>query len=136
MATNVDGFYKYLEGRINAPGEFNARPFYSREGDTLFFYERDVQSYAKRLNPLLTLFLASADDSLIGFKIKGVQRLITRMDRLGIEKLIMHDDSIKLKVIIELALTPPSDDPSLDRYEDELGKYEDVEIERSELRAA
>jgi hypothetical protein len=54
--------------------EFRAEPYYDRDTDSLVFYERDVRSYAKRINKYLTIYLSCADDTVVGFKIKGVQR--------------------------------------------------------------
>ena len=82
MESGLTEFFDFLKDGLAETRPFVAKPFYRAESDTLFFYGRDVPSYARRLNPMLTVFLATDDDSLVGFKIKGVQRILMRMERL------------------------------------------------------
>lgn len=136
MATGLGEYYEFLRQGLEAPGEFEPKPYYARESDTLFFYAEDVQSYAKRFNPILTIFLSTDDDRLVGFKIKGIRRIVRQMQRLGVDKIAMHDGGIKLKVFAEFALVVPADDADLtSRYEDELNhSFQDVVVDKRELQ--
>jgi hypothetical protein len=95
-----------------------------------------VPSYARRLNSLLTVFLANDDDSVNGFKIKGVQRILTRMERLGKEKFVRHDhrEGIRLTIFLEFALVAPPDEPELAGFEDAVRQYDDVIVDKRELQ--
>lgn len=59
---------------ITAPRlPFNPLPFYESATDSLIVYMRDEKSYAKQVSQRVTLFLAIADDSLVGFELSGQQ---------------------------------------------------------------
>jgi hypothetical protein len=74
MVTGLNGLAKYLKTAKIA--EFCPAPFYEPETDSLIFYIRNEQSYSRRLNAQLTLFLATKDRSFVGCEIKGVRQLI------------------------------------------------------------
>lgn len=137
MASGLNDYLNFLKEGIEQPGEFKPRPYYCQEADALFFYARDVQSYAKRLNPFVTLFLACDDDSLVGVKLKSVKRILSCLEQLAVKlNVFVVDHKIKLGILLKLALVAPADDPSLEPYEDALvKKYEDVEVD-SELFGA
>lgn len=136
MESGLTEFYEYIQEGLAQAGPFRAEPFYRPESDTLFFYGRDVPSYARRLNPLLTVFLANDDESLVGFKIKGVQRILTRMERLGKEKFVMHDDrkGIRLTIFLEFALVAPPDEPELEGFEAAARQFDNVVVDTRELQ--
>ncbi len=136
MEAGLSGYFDFLKAALSAPGQFSAKPYYNKDGDTLFFYARDVPTYAKRLNPTLTLILDANDDSLAGFKIKGIRRIVTRMQRLGMEKFTIDDQGIRLKIFIQFALVAPPEDPAMAGYEEALGQFEDVVIDEDELQMA
>lgn len=119
------------------PHRGNSRqPYYSPEGDTLFFYARDVPTYAKRLNQTLTVILDAEDDSLAGFKIKGIRRIVERMHRMGMDRFTMNHRGIGLRFLIELALVAPPDDPAMAAYEDALCQFQDHVVDADELQLA
>lgn len=136
MDSGLTEYFDVLKMGLAQTGPFVAKPFYRPESDTLYFYGHDAPSYARRLNPLLTVFLGNEDDSLIGFKIKGVQRILTRMERLGKEKFVMHDHcgGIRLTIFLEFALVAPPDEPELAGFEDAVRQYGDVIVDARELQ--
>ena len=136
MESGLTEYFDFLKEGLAQTGPFVPKPFYQPESDTLYFYGRDVPSYARRLNALLTVFLANDDDSLIGFKIKGVQRILTRMERLGREKFMMHDhrEGIRLTIFLEFALVAPPDEPELAGFEDAVRQYDNVIVDTRELQ--
>jgi hypothetical protein len=123
MASGLD---QYLESLRTGMKEFSPRPIYEPEGDSLIFYARDEQSYAKRINSLLTVFLSSNDNSLVGCEVKGVQRMLKIGGDFGV---LVRDDKLRLG----FSLAPPLDDPELEQYGDEVKQFEDVELDRQEL---
>ena len=138
MAPGLSEFFDFLNEGLAQTGPFVRKPFYRAESDTLYFYGRDVPSFARRLNPLLSVFLASDDESLVGFKIEGVQRILARMQRLGMEKFAIDErhQGIRLTIFLELALIAPPDDgqPELERLEDAFRQFDDVVVETRELQ--
>ena len=136
MATEMNDYFKFLSDAVARPGDFVPAPYYDLESDALFFYARDVPSYAKRLNSALTLYLAQEDNTLVGCKVKSVQRLLTHLDRLKRFGVSIVDHKIKLGILLQFALATPPEDPEMLAYEDQIDQYGDVEIDRRELRPA
>jgi hypothetical protein len=138
MESGVSEYFDFLKEGLAQTGPFVAKPFYRPESDTLYFYGRDVPSYARRLNPLLTVFLANDDESLVGFKIEDVQRIVAQMERLGMEKFLIDGrrNGIQLTIFLDLALiAPPADgQPELARIEEAVRQFDNVIVDRRELQ--
>jgi hypothetical protein len=73
---------KYLEKA--RPKGFQPRPYYGPEEDCLTFYFDNAESYAKRVDELLTLFLSLKTNELVGCQVKGVRKNLRRVGRFGI----------------------------------------------------
>ena len=73
---------KYLE--TARPRSFEPRPYYGPEEDSLTFYFHKAESYGKRVDELLTLFLSVKADVLVGCQVKGVRKNLKRLGRFGI----------------------------------------------------
>jgi hypothetical protein len=73
---------KFLE--TAKPRGFSPRPYYGHEEDSLTFYFDRAASYARRVDELLTLFLAVKNDDLVGFQVKGVRKNLKRLGDFGI----------------------------------------------------
>ncbi|MGH7192913.1 MAG: hypothetical protein ACREJM_05170 [Candidatus Saccharimonadales bacterium] len=131
-------YFGFLKEGLAQTGPFVPKPFYTPESDTLYFYGSDVPSFARRLNPLLTVFLANDDESLVGFKIKGVQRILARMERLGMDKFVIdgRGEGIRLTIFLEFALVAPPDDgeAEVDRLEAAFGQFDEVVVDPRELQ--
>jgi hypothetical protein len=127
MAAGLNEYFEFLRSEV---GEFTPRPHYEPEGDSLIFYGRNEQSYAKRINSLLTLFLSSQDNSLVGCEVKGVQRMLRIAGDFGV---LVHDRKLRLGFFLAFALVPPPDDPAFEQYEEEVKQFEDVELDAREL---
>ncbi|HVA51268.1 MAG TPA: hypothetical protein VNH11_33310 [Pirellulales bacterium] len=138
MESGLTEFFDFLKEGLAQTGPFVPKPFYDHEGDTLYFYGRDVPSFARRVNPLLSVFLANDDESLVGFKIEGVQRILARMERLGMDKFVIDErhQGIRLTIFLEFALVAPPDDgqPGLERFEAAFRQYDDVVVDTRELQ--
>lgn len=82
-----------------APGTFDPTiACYSSRGDCIFCYVTDRMSFAERINSDLTVFYALGTESVTGFKIKNVQRI------LAIDKTIVIDDAPPLSVRVRSVL--------------------------------
>ncbi|MBI2926908.1 MAG: hypothetical protein HYY24_14525 [Verrucomicrobia bacterium] len=85
---------EYLEGK--RPGEFSPRPVYVPEGDSLFFYFKEDESYAERVDELLTVYRSQATGKMVGCQIKNVRSLLKQMGDFGVQ---IVDGPIDLRVI-------------------------------------
>ncbi len=72
----------YLE--TTNPSGFEPRPYYGSEEDSLTFYFNNAESYGKRVDELLTLFLSVKNDELVGCQVKGVRKNLERLGHFGI----------------------------------------------------
>jgi len=72
----------YLERK--KPRKFQPRPYYGRDEDSLTFYFNNAESYARRVDELLTLFLSLKTEELVGFQVKGVRKNLKRLGGFGI----------------------------------------------------
>ncbi|MEX2387032.1 MAG: hypothetical protein WD534_04060 [Phycisphaeraceae bacterium] len=68
-----------------APEQFNPRPWYSRAGDCLFYHFDEAESYADRVDDVVTVYRAFEDDRLVGCQIKGITALIQMFGEFGVE---------------------------------------------------
>jgi hypothetical protein len=73
---------KYLE--TVKPRGFEPCPYYGAEEDCLTFYFDKAESYGKRVDDLLTLFLSVKNDELVGCQVKGVRKYLKRLGHFGI----------------------------------------------------
>ena len=79
MAANL---MKYLEKA--RPKGFKLRPYYGHEEDCLVFYFDNAESYARRVDQLLTLFFSLKTNELVGCQVKGVRKNLKRLGDFGI----------------------------------------------------
>src|SRR5436853_6206745 len=80
--TTMASLTEYLKGK--KPGRFQPHPHYSPEGDCLIFYFRNEDSYRKRIDNFVTVYLSMDKNELVGCQIKGVHRLLERMGSFGV----------------------------------------------------
>ncbi len=74
---------KLIEDGLRTP--FQSRPFYDPEDDALTFYAKDEDSYARRIDAVLTFFFSMVSHEPIGFEIKGVRDLLDRVGSFGLD---------------------------------------------------
>lgn len=73
MAEKLTDFMKLLE--TSEPQPFTSpHVYYGSKEDSLTLYFRPDESYAHRLNNLVTIFLTQEGDELVGCQIKGLCR--------------------------------------------------------------
>lgn len=73
---------KYLEK--TRPKGFAPRPYYGAEEDCLTFYFDNAESFARRVDDLLTLYLSVKTNELVGCQVKGVRKNLKRLGDFGI----------------------------------------------------
>jgi hypothetical protein len=110
------------------PRGFEARPIYSADGDFITLYLKDEDSYAERVDELLTVYLSVENRSLVGCKIKGVRRLLKTLGDFGVS-IDGEDVSVNL-LFLAGALHSPA---NREKYE-QLGRQaSDLTIPRGTL---
>lgn len=73
---------KFLE--TAKPKGFEPRPYFTSDEDSLTFYFDNAESYGKRVDDLLTLFLSVKNDELVGCQVKGIRKNLKRLGQFGI----------------------------------------------------
>ena len=96
---------EYLDGAEQ--NGFTPKPFYSREGDTLSFFAKDEEFHAARLDDVVTVYKSNESNELIGFKLKGVRRLLDRLGNFGI---LVTDNGVALGAIVMAACVEASNE--------------------------
>jgi hypothetical protein len=124
----ADDMMEYLESQ--KPGRFIPRPFYGAKEDSLTFYFRDDESYAKRIDDTVTLFLAIDGDELVGVKIKGIKQRFKQLQGWGVQ--VAHG-KIKLGVVLHLLAYDVPSAGQRDRYETWVEKTKNIDMELDEL---
>jgi hypothetical protein len=110
MAQGLAEFAEYLKSARPRLGPFKREPYYEPETDSLIYYVRDEPSYSERRNKYLTLFLSSADKSLVGVEVKGIKTIMRAVEDLGpvpvdsVRVTDEHGDEVDLSVIVRCSL--------------------------------
>ncbi|MDQ3622640.1 MAG: hypothetical protein M3463_09150 [Verrucomicrobiota bacterium] len=73
---------EHLTGK--KPAKFTPRPLYIPEGDALIFYFKDDESYAERVDDLLTVYRSIKTKQMVGCEIKGVRCILKRLGDFGL----------------------------------------------------
>lgn len=123
----ADELMHYLES--TQPQGFEPRPYYGAEEDSLTFYFDPAESYARRMDDLLTLFLALESNDLVGCQVKGVRNKLKRLGDFGIH--IQHG-KIRLGIFFHLLAYFAEKPEQRDRYLDLGRRAKDVEVEIDE----
>ena len=71
--------------RENEPEGFRPSPCYVPENDSMTFFFRNNESFARRIDGLLTIYLSLDTEDLVGFEIKGVRHILSSVDEFGIQ---------------------------------------------------
>ncbi len=128
---NMDDLMQYLAGKEAGP--FKAETYYSSDGDFMTFFLRDDQCYAERVDELLTVYRADANDDLVGCKVKGVSLLMQRLQKFGVR--VTPEGGAPLSILF---LSAASDrPPEQQKYYEEMGRFtSDVPLYSSVLQPA
>jgi hypothetical protein len=105
---------------------FEPRPYFGPQEDSLTFYFDNAESYGKRVDELLTLFLSVKDNELIGFQVKGVRKNLKRLGQFGI--CIKHG-KVRLDLFFHLLAFLAEKPQQREKYLDLSQRSKDVEVE-------
>lgn len=115
---------KHLE--TAKPRGFEPRPYYGPEEDSLTFYFDTAESYGKRVDELLTLFLSVSTDELVGCQVKGIRKNLQRLGHFGIA--IKHG-KVRLDLVFHLLAFLAEKPQQRQKYLDLSQRTKDAEIE-------
>jgi hypothetical protein len=118
---------KYLD--TVKPRGFASRPYYGPEEDSLTFYFNKAESYGKRVDELLTLFLSVKTDALVGCQVKRVRKNLKRLGSFGIA--IKHG-KVRLDLFFYLLAFLADKPQQRQKYLDLSQHTKNVEIEFDE----
>ncbi len=80
---------------------FESRPFHSPAGDCLYYYFENAEHVADRVDCWLTVYYATDDQRLVGFKLKNIRTLLSRFDQLHLQCMVRPDRwKINLKAVV------------------------------------
>lgn len=115
---------KFLE--TAKPKGFEPRPYFGPDEDSLTFYFENAESYGKRVDDLLTLFLAVKNDELVGYQVKGIRKNLKRLGNFGIA--IKHG-KVRLDLFFHLLAFLAEKPQHRQKYLDLSQRIKDVEVE-------
>lgn len=93
---------------------FTPKPMYSVNGDFLTFFFRDDDAYEKRVDDLLTIYLAESSDELVGCKIKGVSEILKTLGKFGV---LIRDKRFMLSMLFLAGMAVSTTPESKEKYE-------------------
>jgi hypothetical protein len=133
MAENLIDFMKQLE-ESEPPCFTPPQIYYGPREDCLTCYFRSDESYAHRLNDLVTVFLSFDRNELVGCQVKGLQQRLKNDGEFWVQ--INKGGKLKLGLFFHLlAYDIPEEEPRNRLVE--LGqKAKDVEVDPKELMAS
>ena len=115
---------KFLE--TTKPKGFEPRPYFGPEEDSLTFYFDNAESYGKRVDDLLTLFLSVKNDELVGCQVKGIRKNLKRLGNFGIA--IKHG-KVRLDLLFHLLAFLAEKPQQRQKYLDLSQRIKDMEVE-------
>ncbi len=108
MATTLTEYLKE-----NPPGEFRSVPHYFPSGDYLTYFVSDEPCFAKRIDDVVTVYLANGSERLVGCKVKGVKHILRTAGEFRVE---VQDGDVKLGFFFVCLLGPASLAEHLGRF--------------------
>jgi hypothetical protein len=108
------------------PKGFERRPYFGPEEDSLTFYFKNSESYGKRVDHLLTLFLSVKDDQLVGCQVKGLRKNLKRLGNFGIA---IKQGKVRLDLFFHLLAFLVEQPQKRQEYLDFSQRIKNVEVE-------
>lgn len=72
---------EYLEA--NPPRGFEPKPYYEPDSDVLFFFFKEDEAYARRVDDTFTVYLSFKNEEPVGFELKGLKHMMKAAAALG-----------------------------------------------------
>lgn len=79
----METLIEYVSGK--KPARFTPCPFYVSEGDSLSFYVSNEESYAERVDELLTVYKSIRTEEMVGCQIKGIHAILRKLGSFGVK---------------------------------------------------
>ena len=98
------------------------KPVYFEDGDFVTFYFADDEAYEDRADALVTLYRSFETGNLVGCKIKGVKRILSKFGDFGV---VIHDHGAQLTLgmlFLGAALANPERRDEYERLGKQYGK--------------
>lgn len=116
----------------NPPKAFHSAPVYFPTGDFLTYLLKDGPCIAERLDDVITLYLSWDSRELVGFKVKGVQHILTKAGAFGVG--VGGGDGVRLGLFFFAGAAPDRADklPKMKWYE-RLEAFADITVDRRTL---
>lgn len=111
------------------------RPGYSKAGDCLFLYFDPAESYADRVDGILTVYRAFDDDRIVGFQVKGISHLVKQIGQYGYH----FDEQVELSLVLLIAGFKLDESDENDRaalYRDLIARSRSEHIPLQELESS
>jgi hypothetical protein len=115
---------KFLE--TAEPKGFEPRPYFGPEEDSLTFYFDNAESYGKRVDDLLTLFVSVKSDELVACQVKDIRKNLKRLGKFGIA--IKHG-KVRLDLFFHLLAFLAEKPQQRQKYLDLSERIKNVEVE-------
>ena len=113
----------------NKPEGFEPRPRYLREADAMVFFFKSDESYAQRLDNIVTIYRSEKTQELVGCKIKGVTAIL---NELGDFNLRVKGEGIDLRWIFYAYSKTAQDSEARETYRRLSQEADRVRAELSE----
>ena len=110
--------------------KFEPKPMYSAQGDFLTFFFRDDDAYEKRVDELLTVYLAESTNELVGCKIKGVTQILKTLGNFGV---MIRDQELTLGMLFLAGMAVSKTPESKENYEAIGKRTKDVAFDAKKL---
>lgn len=120
---------EYLQ--VHRSGGFRAVAHYFPSGDYLTYFVADERCHAKRLDDIVTVYLADGSDKLVGCKVKGVRHILKTAEAFAVG---VDGDGIRLGFFFFAGAAPSSigREPVMKWY-NLLKEFADVTVDRKEI---
>lgn len=133
MAKSVADFMRELE-RTEPPAFVAPQIHYGAQEDSLLFYFRSDESYAHRVDNIVTVFLSFEGNEPVGCQVKGLRRILESDGCLSV--VIRKDGKVRLGLFFHLlAFNAP--EPETRSLLVELGqRAKGIEVDPRELASS
>lgn len=117
------------------PRRFKSHPFYSKDGDFLTYFFSGQDSFAERVDDILTVYRHMETREVVGFKLKGVAHLLRSLGSFEFE-VVNGRGEVLLSMLLMLApYTAPAGSASADLpiYKDLAERAKSAKVNKAEL---
>jgi hypothetical protein len=130
MAESLSNFMKHLEA--TKPGPFvPGAYYYGQEEDSLTIYLRNEESFAHRLNSLITIFISPDSNALVGCQVKGLRRKLLTDGSFGVA--ISKGGKLQLGLFFHMLAYDVQEDDDRNKLVQLGQETKDIEVDTKDL---